>query len=98
MLWIGGPLTKKGLLLIKWYHNWILRRLCQKPGRIESRNVPLLAKMFLISSAKPGLFLPSNDGFGFVNSSGRLVYDNIGKQPIVSDGKRDAEVIETEKR
>ena len=96
MLWIGGALNKKGLVIDKVVSQLDLAATLSKQAGLDPGVFPF-SKNALDSKSKGWAFFTFNDGFGFVDSTGRLVYDNIGKRPIMLEGKAGPEEIEAGK-
>jgi phosphoglycerol transferase MdoB-like AlkP superfamily enzyme len=86
MLWIGGALNKKGIVVDRVISQLDIAATLSKQAGLNSGAFPFSKNVF-DSSSKAWAFFSFNDGFGFVNSSGRLVYDNVGKLPILWEGK-----------
>ncbi len=85
MLWIGGALNKKGIVIDKVVSQLDIAASLSKQVGLNLSNFPFSKNVFDTTS-KAWAFFTFNDGFGFVDSSGRLVFDNVGKLPIQQDG------------
>lgn len=86
MLWIGGALTQSGVTIDKVVSQLDIAATLSSQTGLDAAAFPF-SKNVLDSSAKSWAFFSFNDGFGFVDSAGRLVYDNVGKLPIFSEGQ-----------
>lgn len=86
MLWIGGALNRKGIVIDKVVSQLDIAATLSKQAGLNSGIFPFSKNIF-DSTAKAWAFFTFNDGFGFIDSLGRLVYDNVGKLPILSEGK-----------
>lgn len=85
MLWIGGALNKKGIVIDKVVSQLDIAASLSKQVGLNLANFPFSKNVFDTTS-KSWAFFTFNDGFGFVDSSGRLVFDNVGKLPIHQEG------------
>ena len=93
MLWIGGVLNKKGIVIEKTVSQLDIAATLSRQVGMNSGVFPFSKNIF-DSTSRSWAFFTFNDGFGFVDSSGRLVYDNIGNRPILKD--HNAGIKETE--
>jgi len=96
MLWIGGALNKKRIVIDKVVSQLDIAATLSKQAGFDPGVFPFSKNIFDVTS-KPWAFFTFNDGFGFVDSTGRLVYDNVGKLPILSEGKAGPKEIEAGK-
>ncbi len=96
MLWIGGALNTKGIVIEKVVSQLDIAATLSKQAGIDPGVFPFSKNIFAATS-KPWAFFTFNDGFGFVDSTGRLVYDNVGNLPILSEGKAGPKEIEAGK-
>ena len=96
MLWIGGALNKKGMVIDKVVSQLDIAATLSKQAGLNSDVFPFSKNAFG-SKSKEWAFFTFNDGFGFVDSASRLVYDNVGKRPIVVEGKVGYEEMEAGK-
>ncbi len=96
MLWIGGALNKKGIVIDKVVSQLDIAAMLSKQAGFHIQSFPF-SKNSLDPSTKPWAFFSFNNGFGFVDSSGRLVFDNVGKMPIKEDGNIGPKEIEAGK-
>jgi len=85
MLWMGGALNKKGVIIDKVMSQLDIAAMLSKQMGLNAGNFPF-SKNSLDPFTKSWAFFSFNNGFGFVDSSGRLVFDNVGKMPIKEDG------------
>ena len=85
MLWMGGALNKKGVIIDKVVSQLDIAAMLSKQMGLNAGNFPF-SKNSLDPFTKSWAFFSFNNGFGFVDSSGRLVFDNVGKMPIKEDG------------
>jgi phosphoglycerol transferase MdoB-like AlkP superfamily enzyme len=85
MLWLGGALKRKGVAIDKVMSQLDLAATLTAQAGLKNDYFPF-SKNILDSSTLQWAFFNFNNGFGFVNASGRLVFDNVGKLPIRLDG------------
>jgi phosphoglycerol transferase MdoB-like AlkP superfamily enzyme len=85
MLWLGGALQQKPLVIDKIISQVDIAATPTRQTGITAEYFPF-SKNILDSTVKSWAFFSFNNGFGFVNPSGRLVFDNVGKQPIQEEG------------
>jgi phosphoglycerol transferase MdoB-like AlkP superfamily enzyme len=85
MLWLGGALKRKGVAIDKVMSQLDLAASLTAQAGLKNDYFPF-SKNILDSSTLQWAFFNFNNGFGFVNASGRLVFDNVGKLPIRLDG------------
>lgn len=86
MLWLGGALKQKGIVIDKVMSQIDLAATLAKQAGFSENYFPF-SKNIMDTAIRPWAFFCFNDGLGFVNASGRLVFDNVGKQPIRQEGK-----------
>jgi phosphoglycerol transferase MdoB-like AlkP superfamily enzyme len=96
MLWLGGALLKNGLVNNRVISQVDIATTLSFQAGLDTTHFPY-SKNFLDSTTKQWAFFSFNNGFGFVNESGRLVFDNVGKQVIQRDGNSDSKEIEAGK-
>lgn len=96
MLWIGGALKKKGVVIDKVVSQLDIAATLSKQFGVEASLFPF-SKNVLDPATKPWAFFNFNDGFGFIDASGRLVFDNVGRQHIVKEGAVSGPQIEAGK-
>ncbi|MGZ8539864.1 MAG: LTA synthase family protein [Chitinophagaceae bacterium] len=85
LLWIGGALNKKGIVIDRIASQLDIAATLSKQAGINNPNFPFSKNIF-DTTTKSWAFFTFNNGFGFVDPSGRLVYDNVGKRPIRQEG------------
>ncbi|MET0394155.1 MAG: sulfatase-like hydrolase/transferase [Chitinophagaceae bacterium] len=85
MLWLGGALQQKGVVIDKVMSQADIAATLLKQAGLPANDFPF-SKNTLDPAVQPWAFFCFNDGFGFVNQYGRLVFDNVGKQPISQEG------------
>jgi phosphoglycerol transferase MdoB-like AlkP superfamily enzyme len=96
MLWLGGALEQNGIVIDKVVSQLDLAATLSAQMDLPAGRFPY-SKNVLDTASKPWAFFTFNDGFGFVNPGGRLVFDNVGKQPIAIEGKAGDREIEAGK-
>lgn len=87
MLWLGGALSRQPFTISHAASQLDLAStllLQLKPG---SPSPFPFSKNLADSSTRHWAFFNFNDGFGWVDDGGRIVYDNIGKRMISSEGQ-----------
>ncbi len=85
MLWTGGAMIKKGINFNKVVSQLDIAASLSKQVGLGVSDFPFSKDLFNLST--PGwAFFTFNNGFGFVDSTGRLVYDNAGKLAIQKEG------------
>lgn len=93
LLWVGGALNKKGIVIDKIASQLdIAATLAQQVGITE--NPFPFSRNIMDERAESWAFFSFNNGFGFVNNAGRLVFDNVGKIPILQQGRSGNKEIE----
>jgi phosphoglycerol transferase MdoB-like AlkP superfamily enzyme len=88
MLWLGGALRAAPRVM-----NEITSQLDLAPtlaAQVGLEKKFPFGKNIFDSTAKKWAFFTFNDGWGFVNGSGTMVYDNVGKQVIRVAGVSDS--------
>jgi phosphoglycerol transferase MdoB-like AlkP superfamily enzyme len=96
MLWLGGALLQKGINIDKVISQVDIATTLTKQAGIDKELFPF-SKNALDSSTHQWAFFCFNNGFGFVDTSGRLVFDNVGKQIIQQEGHTGPAEIEAGK-
>jgi phosphoglycerol transferase MdoB-like AlkP superfamily enzyme len=81
MLWLGGALLQKGVRVDKIISQLDIASTLAKQAGFTGQYFPF-SKNILDEGTLPWAFFTFNNGFGFIDSSGRLVFDNVGKLPI----------------
>ena len=85
MLWLGGALNRTGLVIDKVVSQLDIATTLIRQLNVTTPDFPF-SKNILDSTGRNWAFFTFNNGFGFIDSVGRLVYDNVGKQPISKEG------------
>lgn len=96
MLWLGGALQQKGIVIDKIMSQLDIAATLAGQAGLPATDFPF-SKNILDPAVQPWAFFCFNNGFGFVNSSGRLVFDNVGKLPISQEGTVNASHVEAGK-
>jgi phosphoglycerol transferase MdoB-like AlkP superfamily enzyme len=86
MLWLGGALIQKGVRVDKIMSQLDIASTLSKQAGFTGQDFPF-SKNIVDEATLPWAFFTFNNGFGFVDTSGRLVFDNVGKLPIQKEGK-----------
>lgn len=94
MLWIGGALNQQGIVIDKVVSQLDIAATISEQAGLKKGLFPFSKS---ISDSTSWAFFTFNDGFGFVNSTGRLVFDNVGKQPMQSERSAGSKEIEAGK-
>lgn len=84
MLWLGGALQRKGVYEQPASQLDLAATLLAQTG-LSAREFKF-SKNLADSSIHHWAFFDFNDGFGWVNQHGSLVFDNVGKRPILEKG------------
>jgi phosphoglycerol transferase MdoB-like AlkP superfamily enzyme len=92
MLWIGGALKKKAIVVDDVVSQLDIAATLSKQAGLTGNKFPFSKDIF-DPATKSWAFFSFNNGFGFVDSTGRLIYDNVGKQLISREGRVDAKDI-----
>lgn len=96
MLWLGGALFQKGIVVDKIVSQMDIAAMLAKQAGIPNTYFPF-SKNSLDPTVKSWAYFCFNNGFGFVDSAGTVVFDNVGKQPIEQQGRAGASEIEAGK-
>lgn len=92
MLWLGGALTKKNLVIDKIASQTDLAiTLNMAFGRID--NAFTFSRNILSPDYKESAYYAFNDGFGFIKPEGYFLYDNISKTIIDQEGTVSEQMI-----
>lgn len=86
MLWLGGALKKRGVVIDRVVSQLDIAASLGGQVGLDQKEFPFSRNVF-DSTAGSWAFFTFNDGFGMIDSSGKLVYDNVGRQPISQQGK-----------
>lgn len=85
MLWMGGAVEKSGVVIDKVVSQLDIATTLTKQLGIPGNEFPF-SKNMMDSTGRQWAFFTFNNGFGYIDATGALVYDNVGKQPIRKDG------------
>jgi len=85
MLWLGGALDSTGLVINTVLSQVDLASTLAFQVGLPGHQFPF-SRNALVSGDRKWAFFTFNDGFGFIDSSGRLLYDNVGRRPIKKEG------------
>jgi phosphoglycerol transferase MdoB-like AlkP superfamily enzyme len=96
MLWLGGALKQRGLVIDKVVSQMDIAAMLTKQAGFTENYFPF-SKNALDSAVGSWAFFCFNNGFGYADSSGTVVFDNVGKQPIDQQGKAGPSQIEAGK-
>lgn len=96
MLWLGGALKQKGMVIDKVMSQMDIAAMLTKQTGFTENYFPF-SKNALDSTIKPWAFFCFNNGFGYVDSAGTVVFDNVGKQLIDKQGSVSPAQIEAGK-
>jgi phosphoglycerol transferase MdoB-like AlkP superfamily enzyme len=94
MLWLGGALHRQGIVIDKVTSQLDIPAIVSEQAGFKAGLFPFSKGM---SDPASWAFFTFNDGFGFVNSTGRLVFDNVGKRQIQVEGNAGPKEIEAGK-
>lgn len=81
MLWLGGALNTKGIVIDKVISQIDIAATLSTQAGLSSQGFTF-SRNAADSLYKPWAFFTFNNGFGFVDSAGHTVFDNVGKRPI----------------
>jgi phosphoglycerol transferase MdoB-like AlkP superfamily enzyme len=96
MLWLGGALRQRGVAVNKIVSQIDIATTLSRQAGFKGNDFPFSKNIF-DPAAKEWAFFNFNNGFGFVDSSGRVVFDNVGKRLISQQGQVGAAEIEAGK-
>lgn len=96
MLWLGGALKSDSVVIEKNVSQLDIAATVAAQFGLDKTRFPFSKNVF-DPGMKPWAFFTYNDAFGFVDSSGRLVFDNIGKRPIEKEGNTGETQVEAGK-
>ncbi|MEO8406277.1 MAG: LTA synthase family protein, partial [Chitinophagaceae bacterium] len=96
LLWLGGALKQKGMIIDKVISQIDIAATITRQAGMTENYFPF-SKNILDTSTLPWAFFCFNNGFGFTDSSGRLVFDNVGKQTIQQEGAAGDKEVEAGK-
>ncbi len=86
MLWLGGALDTTGITVNKVASQIDLATTLVKQSG-ESQNLFPFSKNIFDTTVKPWAYFSFNNGFGFMQPQQQFVFDNVGKQLIIKNGK-----------
>ncbi len=86
MLWLGGALSQRGISIDRVTSQLDIPAMLLGQAGWKNEYFPF-SKNSLDSTVSPWAFFTFNDGFGFVNDKGKIVYDNVGKISIDQEGQ-----------
>lgn len=96
MLWLGGALRQRGVAVNKIVSQIDIATTLSRQAGFKGNDFPFSKNIF-DPVTKEWAFFNFNNGFGFVDSSGRVVFDNVGKRLISQQGQVGAAEIEAGK-
>ena len=96
MLWLGGALSGRGSAIDKIYSQVDIASTLAAQFKMPEKEFPF-SKNILDPSTRSWAYFSFNDGFGFVDSTGAIVFDNVGKRMIQSEGEPGAAEVEAGK-
>ncbi len=85
MLWLGGALLKQGVVIDKVVSQLDIATTLNKQLKVSTTVFPF-SRNVADTTLQPWAFFDFNNGFGFVDASGRIIYDNIGKMVLQQEG------------
>jgi phosphoglycerol transferase MdoB-like AlkP superfamily enzyme len=86
MLWLGGALHKKGVVVDKVVSQLDIAATLAGQAGLGRKGIFPFSKDIFDPGTAAWAFFSFNDGFGFIDSLGRLVFDNVGRKPITAEG------------
>lgn len=96
LLWLGGAVDAKGLVVNKIVSQLDIATTLSKQFNFAGNEFPFSRNM-MDSTAGEWAFFTFNNGFGYIDASGTLVYDNVGQQPILQEGQSGERQVEAGK-
>jgi len=96
MLWLGGALQQTGVAVNKISSQLDIASTLINQAHFVENPFPF-SKNILDDATNEWAFFTFNNGFGFVDTTGRLVFDNVGKLPIQKEGNAGAKEMEAGK-
>ncbi len=88
MLWLGGALKTPGVVHSKVMNQVDLAATLSYQLGIQNASFPFSKNTF-DSTSKPWSFFSFNNGFGWVDTAGYVLFDHVGKQVIEKGGHTD---------
>ena len=95
-LWLGGALNRTGITIDKPVSQLDIAATLSAQFGLDRTKFPFSKNVF-DPETKPWAFFTYNDAFGFIDTTGRLVFDNIGRRPIEREGTSGARQVEAGK-
>ena len=86
VLWLGGALEKRGVTIDRVTSQLDIAAALAAQVGIDSKAFPFSKDPF-DPQTLAWAFFTFNNGFGFVDEHGRLVFDNVGRQPVSEEGR-----------
>ena len=86
LLWLGGALNKKSLIINKTVSQLDIAGSLERQFQFTKSDFPFGKNLF-DSSTKHWAFFTYNDGIGFVTDSSRILFDNAGKRVVFEEGR-----------
>ena len=90
MLWLGGALSKKGIVIDRIASQVDLAETLNRQFGNTKPGLFPFSKNMLDTTSHQWAFFNFNNGFGFIQPGKQFVFDNVGKQMIHSVGKVDS--------
>ncbi len=81
MLWLGGALEQKEVVVDKIVSQLDIVATLSRQLGMESKLFPFSRNIFA-PGYREWAFFSFNNGFGFINQNGTLIYDNVGNQIV----------------
>jgi len=85
MLWLGGALEQKGMIVDHIVSQLDIVATLAGQLKMEHRGFPFSRNIFS-PDYREWAFFSFNDGFGFINRQGEIIYDNVGNQVVEKIG------------
>lgn len=95
-LWLGGALSRTGITIDKPVSQLDIAATVAAQFGLDRTKFPFSKNLF-DPQIRPWAFFTYNDAFGFIDTTGRLVFDNIGRRPIDREGASGAKQVEAGK-
>ncbi|GAL83314.1 sulfatase [Sporocytophaga myxococcoides] len=92
MLWLGGALTKKDTVITQLGSQTDLASTLLTQFDKTSDGFRFSRDLF-VPSKNPFAYYAFNNGFGLMNDSCKVVYDNVSNQPVFKEGTDDTQFI-----
>ena len=88
MIWVGGPVTKKGMKFNKYCSQVDLASTLLNQMDIDSKDF-IFSRNLFSSDVKSFVSYTYNDGIGFINDSTYSIYDNTASKYLIDKNKND---------